>query len=139
MSRVIHTESPGKIRNRQMRTCAELLRHLSTKTAIDDEVRDMTAFLVQNLREIDQGIDDSAAVWEKRDYWMKAEQLRQRWAWVGLKADQLYALIKDDAWQRLPEMMIALLPHFSDIKVTRFTRTPDEWAGAYDDLMRRSG
>ena len=136
MSRVIHTDSTGKNRSRLMRTCAELLRHLSTKPALDEEARDMAACLVFSLREIDEGIDESASVWEKRDYWMKAEKLRQRWYWVSARADELNALILNEEWQHMPEMMVRLLPHFADVKVTRLTRTPDVWEGAYARLLK---
>ncbi|MFC1959939.1 hypothetical protein ACFLYO_04445 [Chloroflexota bacterium] len=135
MSRVINTESPGKVRNRLMRTCAELLRHLSQKQALDAEAKDMAALLVFCLREIDQGIDESSAVWEKRDYWIKAERLRQRWLWVSQSAVQLETLIREEQWQHLPEQMMTLFPHFADIKVTRFTRTSALWDGAYDKLL----
>ena len=139
MSRVIHTESPGKIRNQLRRTCAELLRHLSQKQAVDEEAKDMAAFLVLCLRHIDQGIDSSAASWEKRDYWMKAERLRQRWAWVNREAARLEAAIRDEAWDRLPEYLMALLPHFADVKVQRFTRSATLWAGAYKHLLNGDG
>jgi len=135
MSRVIHTESTGKERNRLMRSCAELLRHLSTKQTIDAEARDMIACLILSLREIERGIDESAAVWEKRDYWMKAEQLRQRWGWVSHAADQLEDLLRQEAWHRLPEHIVRLLPHFAEIKITRFTRESDLWDGCYERLL----
>ncbi len=136
MSRVINTDSAGKKRNQNMRTGAELLRHLSQKTAIDEEVKDMVALLVYCLREIDEGIDVSARAWEKRDYWMKAEEFRQRWHWAGDMADELQALVYEDAWQRLPELMIKLLPRFSDIKINKFMRKPSMWQGCYAQLMR---
>ncbi len=134
MGRVINPDSTGKTRNRLMRTCAEVLRHLSQKTAIDEEAKDMAACLVFSLREIEQGIEDSAAVWEKRDYWMKAEQLRQRWGWVGNAAAQIENLIRTDHWDGLPDLMMKLLPRFSDIKVTRVTRSSKQWDGAYEKL-----
>ncbi|MEP7293422.1 MAG: hypothetical protein ABI835_16680, partial [Chloroflexota bacterium] len=76
---VINTDSTGKHRNQAMRTGAELLRHLSQKPQIDDEVKDLVSAMIYALREIDEGIDSSAAAWEKRDYWMKADELRVRW------------------------------------------------------------
>ena len=97
--------------------------------------RDMAAFLVVCLREIERGIDELAAVWEKRDYWIKAEQLRQRWDWVAFSADKLDHLIREQAWDKLPELMIKLFPRFADVKVTRFTRSPELWAGAYDQFL----
>ncbi len=135
MSRIINTDSTGKVRNQHKRTCAELLRHLSQKQAVDDEVKDMAALLAMCLRQIDQGIEDSAAVWEKRDYWIKAEKLRQRWYWVKQSADKLDNVIHRDAWHELPESLMALLPNFADVKVTRFTRSTDLWEGAYQRFM----
>lgn len=136
MGRVINTDSPGKRRNQQMRTVAEILRHLSQKQGIDDEVKDMVATLVYCLRDIDEGIDHSALAWEKRDYWMKAEEFRNRWHWVGLYADELLGLVLADQWDALPAMMVKLFPHYADINVTKFTRKASDWKGNYEQLIR---
>lgn len=134
MSRVINTDGPGKKRNQLMRTSAELLRRLSQKPAIDDDAKDMLAAVVFCLREIDEGIEDSSKAWEKRDYWMKAEEFRQRWAWAGKAADELKALIFSEDWATLPTQMVKLLPHFADIKITKYTRDESSWANAYNQL-----
>ena len=98
MSRVINTDSTGKKRNQLMRTSAELLRHLTQKNAVDAETKDMIALLVYCLREIEAGIDQSAAAWEKRDYWMKAEEFRERWRWVDMMSDDLQRML----YSRMP-------------------------------------
>jgi hypothetical protein len=136
MGRVINTDSTGKQRSQSMRTGAEILRRLSQKSAIDDEAKDMVAALVYALRDIDAGIDSSAAAWEKRDYWMKADELRVRWEWTGRMADQLAALVHEDHWDDLPPMMVKLFPYFSDIKITKMTRKEDAWRGAHARLLR---
>jgi hypothetical protein len=136
MSRVINPDSTGKQRNQLMRTAAEILRRLSQKSDIDAEVKDMVATLVFCFREIDEGIDQSAAAWEKRDYWVKAEEFRQRWSWAGDMADQLKNLIYTESWQNMPQIMVKLLPRVADIKITKMTRKESEWQGNYDRLMR---
>ena len=68
MGRVVNTESNGKQRNQLRRTIAEMLRHLSQKSTIDDEAKDMLATIVLCLRQINDGIDESTVAWEKRDY-----------------------------------------------------------------------
>ncbi len=133
---VINTDSTGKQRNQAMRTGAEMLRHLSQKAEIDDEVKDMVAALIYALREIDEGIDSSAAAWEKRDYWMKADELRVKWEWTARMADQLAVLVYEDRWNDLPPMMVKLFPYFNEIKITKLTRKEDTWQGAYARLMR---
>lgn len=134
MGRVVNVNNPAKQRNQLMRTAAELLRHLSQKQKLDDEAMDMAALLVYCLREIDDGIEASAQAWEKRDYWIKAEQLRQRWVWTGNASARLENLIRSEAWERLPAVLVELFPHFSDIKITKFTRNASEWQGAYERL-----
>ncbi len=136
MGRVINTDSTGKQRNQTMRTVAEILRRLSQKQVVDDEVRNMTAMLVYCFREIEAGIEQSASAWEKRDYWVKSEELRQRWMWVGDMADQLRAMIYADQWTLLPPMMLKLLPKVADIKITKMTRDVSLWDGVYDTLMK---
>ena len=73
MGRVVNTDSAGAERNRLRRTIAEALRLLGQKQTIDAEARDLAALIVYSLRGIAQGVDTSAAAWEKRDYYMKAE------------------------------------------------------------------
>ena len=46
MGRVINTNSPGKRRSFHMRTIAEILRRLTQKSDVDEEVRDMLAMVV---------------------------------------------------------------------------------------------
>jgi hypothetical protein len=133
---VINTDSTGKQRNQSMRTGAELLRHLSQKPQIDDDVKDMVSALIYALREIDEGIDSSASAWEKRDYWMKADELRLRWDWTARMADQLTALVYEERWGDLPTMMVKLFPHFADVKITKMTRKEDTWQGAHMRLLR---
>jgi hypothetical protein len=135
MGRVINTDSTGKRRNQIMRTAAEILRRLSQKTEIDDEAKDMVASLVYLFRELDEGVEQSAQAWEKRDYWMKAEELRQRWGWPGRMAEQLQAIVHGDTWDNLPALMIKLLPYFNDIKITKLTKKESEWDGSYYRLM----
>lgn len=135
MSRVIKIDSPGKIRSQLMRTAAELIRRLGQKTEADDETRDMAAMLVYCFRQIDKGIDESALAWEKRNYWVKAERFRARWAWASRAAGDMEAIVRDDNWEGLPTALIELLPIFSEIKVARLTRNPSLWRGAYRRLM----
>lgn len=136
MSRVVKVDGPGKIRNQLMRTAAEIIRLLGQKTDLDDEVRDMAALLYFCLQGIDNGIDDSALAWEKRDYWVKAEQFRTRWAWTGRAASELEQILLSNAWDRLPGYIASLLPHFTDIKIVKLTRNATLWQGAYQRLLQ---
>lgn len=136
MSRVINPDSAGKQRNQHMRTVAELLRRLSQKQELDDEVKDMVSALVFCFRDIDEGIEASAVAWEKRDYWMKADELRTRWSWAGRMADELQPIIFSNEWHNLPAMIVKMLPYVNDIKITKLTRKEDAWHGSHMRLLR---
>lgn len=135
MGRVINTDGPGKRRNNALRTLAEILRRLSQQNGLDDNTKDMVAQMVFELRDVDATIDESAKAWEKRDYWMKAEEFRTKWRWAGAMADELLSIIVRDEWDKLPPFMLRLLPHVADIKVTKYTRDEMHWRNAYDKLM----
>ena len=58
MSRITRIDgTPTQQRNAIRRAIAEILRRLSDKKAIDDETKDMLAFIVVGLRSMDQSID----------------------------------------------------------------------------------
>lgn len=135
MGRIINPDDTGKRRNQLMRQSAEILRLMSQKSELDDEGRDMLATLVYALREIDEGIEQSAQAWEKRDYWKKAEELRQRWHWPGYMAGQLASVVLEDKWDLLPVMMVKLLPRFAEVKINKMTVKPDAWRGEYRRLL----
>lgn len=136
MGRVITVDGTGTERNRLRRTIAEALRLLGQKGAIDDEARDLAALIVFSLRQIAQGVDMSAKAWEKRDYYMKADRFRLEWEWVDSLANQLERVLLAGRWNDLPLVLARLLPHFSDVKLTKMTRTAHLWDGCYQRLLK---
>lgn len=135
MSRIINVDNPTKIRNRNRRTIAEMLRRLSEKPEVDDEAKDMAAMTVYLLREINEGVERSARAWEKRDYWLKAERFLREWSWTAEMAANIEDVIRNEAWDLLPELMAELFPRFADIQIKTMTRDPDLWRGAYRQLL----
>lgn len=140
MARIIQTgETPAKKRHAHMRSCAEVLRLLAQRPSFDAEARDMTAFLVFNLRGIYQTIDESAQAWDDRNYWKKAEGLREKWRWARTAAARLEKRIRAKEWDTVQGLLIELIPHFSSITVTSITRDADWWCGAERALLREKG
>ena len=135
MSRVIHVDNPGKRRNAARRSIAEILRYLSRKSEIDDEAKDMSAALVFLLTEVKATVDESAAAWEKRGYWMKVERFVRDFEWIPEVVANLDDVIRHNAWDLLPELLADLSPRFDDIKIKTLTRKPTEWRGNYSRLL----
>jgi len=135
MSRVVTADGVGTQRQRLRRTIAEALRRLMAKRELDEEARDLAALIVFSLREIDEGIEQTTAAWEKRDYYIKADRFRQEWLWVAPAADELEKILRQGAWDRLPAALAKLLSHFSDITINRMVRTDRLWDGCYQRLL----
>lgn len=142
MSRIVNTgQTPAKRRHAHRRSCAEVLRLLAQKRLtdhFDDEAKDMVAFLVFNLRGIYQTIDESAHAWDEKNYWKKAEGLRERWRWSRTAARELEALILDDDWSGIPIKLIGLTERFQNVTVRSITRNADWWCGALRALRREA-
>ncbi|NND71131.1 MAG: hypothetical protein HKN43_06100 [Rhodothermales bacterium] len=139
MSRIINTgDTAAKRRNRHMRSCAEVIRILATRSGFDPEGMDMAAFLVFNLRDIYDTIEESAKAWDDKNYWKKAENLRQKWRWSHLSANRIEQLILTNRWDDITIELLELIPQFSSIKITSITRDSDWWAGALKALRRNA-
>ncbi|HSH01769.1 MAG TPA: hypothetical protein VLL52_04560 [Anaerolineae bacterium] len=135
MSRVININNPTKIRNQNRRTIAEILRHLLSKGEVDAETKDMAACITFCLHEIDKGLHQTVAAWEKRGYWMKAERFLRDWQWVSETAANFDDVIRADAWDLLPELLADLFPRFTDIQVKNMTRPASTWQGQHKLLL----
>jgi hypothetical protein len=136
MSRITHIDgTPTQQRNAIRRAIAEILRRLLDKKTIDDETKDMLAFIVVGLRSMDQSIDQSASAWEKRDYYLKADQFRREWLWLPGTAQRLEEILRSNDWATAPIELAGLAARFSDIKVTTYTKSPALWQGAYQKLL----
>ena len=136
MSRITHVDgTPASQRNRLRRTIAEILRRLSAKNTIDAETKDMVSFIVFALRLIDELDEKSCEAWEKRDYFLKADQFRREWAWVAPTAGRIEDLVITDEWSLLPTELAGLSARFSDVKVNQMTKPASLWQGAHQKLI----
>lgn len=142
MSRIVNTgQTPAKRLHAHRRSCAEVLRLLAKKRLTDHfdaEAKDMVAFLVFNLRGIYRTIDESAHAWDEKNYWKKAEALRERWRWSRTAARKLESLVLDDDWDAVPIQLIGLTERFQDVTVRSITRNADWWCGALRALRREA-
>jgi len=136
MSRITNVDgTPSSQRNRLRRTIAEILRRLGSKSSIDAETKDMIAFIVIALRLMNESIEQSCVAWEKRDYYLKADQFRREWTWLTPTADRLEDLIVTEEWSLLPTEMAGLAARFSDVKVNQMTKPASLWQDAYQKLI----
>jgi hypothetical protein len=117
-----------------MRAVTLALRTLATRQKIDDETRDLVAFLALALNQIHETVEATCLPWEKRDYWLKADQFRRDWAWAGRTADKLERVALGDEWQNLPTLMVELSKHLEKVVLPKRNTLGAPWVGAYAKL-----
>lgn len=134
MSRLIDTESVGKQRNYLMKAIMLTMRELAPRQDVDDESRDMAAFIALCLEEIHGGIDATVAAWEKRNYWVKADNFRREWSWTGETGRQLRWAVLHNDWSEVAYLMPQIAARLSNVKLPKRNTVGRAWQGAYRKL-----
>jgi hypothetical protein len=122
-----------------MKAITFALRDLAARQKVDDETRDYVAFMALALREINETIDVTCAAWEKRDYWLKADQFRREWEWAAPTADKLEKIVLQDQWQAMPAAMMELSRHLAKVVLPKKNTLGAPWLGAYAALREKRG
>lgn len=135
MSRLVNPDGVGKQRDRLMKAITFTLRNLATRKELDAEARDMVAFMAIALREIHETIDVTCLAWEKRDYWLKADQFRREWMWVNRLAEKLEKVSLGEQWQDLPLVMVELSKHVEKVNLPKRNTLGTPWVGAHKKLQ----
>ncbi len=144
MSRIIHAgDTPAKRRRAHVRSAAEALRRLATRPGLaagvyDAEALDLAAFLAFHLRGVGETIETAANAWDDRNYWRKSEKLRADYRWAPQAADAIEADLLAERWSSLTDTLVSLVPHFTDVTITKETRDADAWVGAHRALAKRA-
>lgn len=139
MGRVINTDGVGKQRNQLTKAVMIAIRELAAKKQIDDEARDMAAFLSLALEQVHNTIDESVRAWEKRDFWLKADQFRMQWAWVQPSAQKVRQAVLLNDWGELAVLMPEIASKLNSVKLPKSNTVGKPWAGAYGLLKKQGG
>ncbi|MBP7691031.1 MAG: hypothetical protein KA764_03900 [Anaerolineales bacterium] len=139
MGRLVKPDGVGKQRDRLVKSVTLTLRALAGKPQLDEEARDMAAFMALALREIEASIDVTCLAWEKRDYWLKADQFRREWDWTRTSADQLEKIVLENQWPELPVAMGGLMQHLAKVNLPKRNTLGEPWWGGYAALREKRG
>ena len=134
MSRLIKTDTVGKDRTRLTKTIVLAIRELAKQTDVTAEAKDLAAFIALALQTISEGIDESVAAWEKRDYWVKADRFRMEWMWSGQYASKMKVALFTNDWGTIAMLLPQIAQKFSKIEVSDNHRLGKPWVGAFRQL-----
>jgi hypothetical protein len=122
-----------------MKAVTLALKTLATRPKIGDDERDMVAFMALALHEVNETLDVTCRAWEKRDYWVKADQFRREWAWAATTGTKLENVVLKNEWQNLPVVMVELSKHLEKVILPKRNTLGEPWLGAYAQMREMRG
>ncbi len=138
MSRVINTDGVGKQRTQLSKAVLIAIRELAAKKQIDDEARDIAAFLALALGKIHETVDESVRAWEKRDYWIKADQFRMQWAWAHASSQRARQAVLLNDWGELAVLIPEIAARLGTVKLPKSNTVGKPWTGALVELKKQA-
>lgn len=140
MSRIIRTEGGATHRTRILRAMAHAIRSTAGPDRPSPEsLRDVFAFLALSLAELEASVETTAVAWERREYWLKADQFRQEWAWIGTSRVSLEAALSSADLEKAGVCGIELATRLAgrNLRVGKSAGRP--WHGAWEVWRERRG
>lgn len=131
-------ESGATVRNRLCKSIVLAMRKLMKQSEPDALSRDLVAFIVLALGQIMESVDQSVIAWEKRDYWLKADQFRRDWAWAERSQKALSAAVLAQDWSRIVPEIAGLAQPLSKVQVSDQHRLGEPWLGAWKAFTEKS-
>lgn len=132
MSRIIRPESGATRRNRILRGMVLAIRSTSTSGEPGTQpASDVFAFLALSLRELEKSVEETASAWERRSYWLKADQFRQEWAWVGRLRPPLEEALRAGDWDKASACGIELATVLAGRRLKVADSRARPWEGAW--------
>lgn len=136
MSRVIRTESAASQRKRLMQGLALALRRGLDGDVGGDEQKDLFAFMMLTLDQIQTSVDRTAQAWEKRGYWLKADRFRLDWEWSLSCFQVLERSLNDQDWEHARESVPNMMQAAMHVKVPKRLKHARPWIGAWDKVHK---
>ena len=137
MSRVINPETGRKLRDKNVKAIVKALRELMKRGSVDDESRDLAAFIALALYTVYDTIDVSVSAWEKRGYWLKADRYRMDWDWTQQLGREIHSAVLEDEWDRVAIVSVKIAQKLNHIQIPQRDRIGSPWEGAWQSLKER--
>ena len=131
MSRIIHTDSPARTRKKLLQALAAAwFYHKQEKTSQTEQL-DLCAFTLLTINALLQSVDRSATAWEKRDYWLKADRMRNEWKWASRIHSQILTALKVNDIAAARNHLDSMTTHVKTITFSKTLLRSKLWEGAY--------
>ena len=118
MGRIIHTTNPTRLRNVAIKKMVSAIQEFFRSPKNDASLFELGAALTVSLQDIYESVDHSAAAWEKRDYWLKADAFRRQWSWVDKSLAGIKTSVSTKNPASLQQQIIELGEKLGSLKIS---------------------
>ena len=136
MGRVINPANASAQRKQLLRAAAIANNELLRAVKLDGRTRDIAAFICLTLITVSQSVSQTALAWEKRDYWVKADQFSREWQWVETTSSRLLRAIYAVQFDQIIEISKELQERLSTVRLPVRNTLGSQWVGAWDRLQK---
>lgn len=137
MGRVIHLDSAGKQRNLLARSVLTAIRLLMQQQEVNEQTRDLAAYIALALEEISNTIDPTVSAWEKRGYWLKADRYRMEWSWAKTLGEKMEQALRKEDWGLVAQIAAEIAGKLANTAIMKRLGTQAPWEGAWDRMMEK--
>ncbi|MGV8027268.1 MAG: hypothetical protein AB2L18_11990 [Anaerolineaceae bacterium] len=99
MAPVINRNNYSNQRSSYLRFISTALVSLEKIKTVNEELKDICVFIYLTLLEIQKSVQSTIQPWEKRGYWVKADQFRAEWKWVDPVLNSMTKKIEAQEWK----------------------------------------
>jgi hypothetical protein len=135
VSRIINTQSVGKERNQLLKAIVISIRELMKQSGVNENTRDLSAFISRALLAVHATVERSVGPWEKRGYWVKADKFRLEWAWTKTVGEEMVEAVLNEDWGIIAAHVAAVGERLKNIEVSERHRMGKPWVGAWQLLL----
>ncbi len=135
MGRVINIHSAGKERTRLSKATVIAIRELMRQSDVNDQTKDLAAFIALSSEAISNTIEPSVSAWEKRGYWVKADRFRLEWSWSEILGAKMRQATLDEDWPTVASTVAQIAEKLRNVNVSERHRMGTPWVGAWKKLQ----
>ncbi len=136
MAPVINRNNYSNQRSSYLRFISTALISLEKIKTVDDDFKDICIFIYLTLMEIQKSVQSTIQPWEKRGYWVKADQFRTEWKWVDPLLNSIEKKIKSQNWKALLTDTETLKEICKNSPPYQRLQVQNPWAGAWKKWER---
>ena len=99
-----------------------------------DRHKDMLAFIALTSEAVINSVRTTMGAWEKRGYWIKADNFREKWNWIFVFHESLVEVILHEEWNLLSELISSINKYTVDVVIPKNQSYGEPWVGSYNKL-----